>query len=226
MNAMTSPLRTTSSNTVTIAVCGNPNTGKTTIFNAITGLSQQVGNYPGVTVEKVSGYFTVDSYEGVRYNLVDIPGAYSLAAISPDEHIAASALYGKVSGSKLPDAIICVLDATNLERSLYLLLQILQIGQPVVLALNMVDLAERRAISIDTKELSELLGGIPVVPVVGNRSQGMEQLKEEVAAILDRPFCPIVPRYDTAVEVLLARLFKRQEVAHVSRAELIRVLFD
>src|SRR5512140_1216023 len=98
--------------TINIAICGNPNCGKTTIFNAITGLRQRVANYPGVTVEKTIGQFRVDSSES-DYNLIDIPGAYSLSAFSPDEYIAAQALYGTLEATTAPNVIVCVVDATN-----------------------------------------------------------------------------------------------------------------
>ncbi len=209
-----------------IAVCGNPNSGKTTIFNAMTGLRQKVANYPGVTVEKVSGYFTVDKPVRRRFCLVDIPGSYSLSAFSPDERIAVSALHGSLEGSSLPDAIVCVIDATNLERGLYFLFQVLQIGQPVVVALNMTDLARRKGVEIEIPRLQGLLGGVPVVPVVGNRGQGINRLKEEVAAILDRPFCPLNHRYDPIAEELLTTLRQNSDNGHFTRAEYLRVIFD
>ncbi|MCK4301398.1 MAG: 50S ribosome-binding GTPase, partial [candidate division Zixibacteria bacterium] len=109
-----------------VAICGNPNSGKTSIFNAITGLNQKVGNYPGVTVEKVSGLFRVGKDKSRKYELMDVPGTYSLAAFSPDEYIAASALSGGVGSRQRPAGLICVVDATNLQRSLYLLLQVMQ----------------------------------------------------------------------------------------------------
>ncbi|MDH4155746.1 MAG: ferrous iron transport protein B [candidate division Zixibacteria bacterium] len=210
----------------TIAVCGNPNSGKTTIFNAMTGLRQKVANYPGVTVEKVSGYFTVDKPVRRRLCLVDIPGSYSLSAFSPDERIAVSALHGSLDGSSLPDAIVCVIDATNLERGLYFLYQILQIGQPVVVALNMIDLAGRKGIEIDIPGLQYLLGGVPVVPVVGNRGHGISRLKEEVAEIIERPFCPLNHHYDPIAEELLTTLRQSRDNGHFTRAEYLRVIFD
>ncbi|RME18889.1 MAG: ferrous iron transport protein B, partial [Candidatus Zixiibacteriota bacterium] len=154
------------------AICGNPNCGKTTIFNALTGMRQRVGNFPGVTVENVTGEFTYsDRDEAVTVVLQDVPGSYSLAAFSPDEYIAAQALFGQFA-ERPPDVIVCTIDATNLERGLYLLFQVLEIGRPVVVALNMIDLAERRGIHIDEHKLSQLLGGVPVVPMVANRGRG------------------------------------------------------
>ncbi|MDF1546079.1 MAG: FeoB small GTPase domain-containing protein, partial [bacterium] len=165
-----------------IAICGNPNCGKTTIFNAVTGLNQQVGNYSGVTVEKVTGTFTAESDHKEKYTLVDIPGTYSLSAFSPDEYIAASSLYSGIDGERLPDSIICVIDATTLERSLYLLLQVLQIGKPVVVAINMIDIARRRGHDVDCELLSQQLGGLPVIPIVANKGTGISQLKSAAAA--------------------------------------------
>jgi ferrous iron transport protein B len=208
-----------------IAICGNPNSGKTTIFNRITGLNQKVGNYSGVTVEKVSGQF--NSSSGLhKYTLVDIPGTYSLAAFSPDEYIAASALYGALDDEKIPDAIICVMDATNLDRSLYLVLQAVQVGRPMVVALNMVDLAERKGIDIDCDRLSEKLGGIPVVPMVGNQGKGIDELKQRVDEIAVRPILPDCQHYDDEVEQLISHLLATAGPGRRTRAEYLRIIFD
>lgn len=209
-----------------LAICGNPNSGKTTIFNAITGLSQKVGNYPGVTVEKVSGRFFLGKEDRRPFELIDVPGTYSLAAFSPDEYIAASALYESVDGQDRPDVLICVIDATNLRRGLYLLLQILQIGLPVVVALNMIDLAKRHKTKIDTMELSRALGGIPVVPVVGNRGQGIDRLKREAIRMAEHPFPPAWDRFDDHTERMISQLAASLNDRHRTRAELMRVIFD
>ncbi|MCK4773411.1 MAG: 50S ribosome-binding GTPase, partial [Candidatus Krumholzibacteria bacterium] len=212
-----------------IALCGNPNCGKTTIFNAITGLNQQVGNYPGVTVDKVTGPFVVSKDNPSRYTLIDIPGSYSLSAFTPDEYIAASTLFGEVEGEPAPDAIICVIDATNLERGMYLLFQIMQIGCPVVVALNMVDIVERHGYSIDTDKLSKALGGIPVVPVVGSRGRGISQLKEETGRVMSR--LAKAPgqgrlRFDKVTESALEEMVVSSNGCPRSRAQYLRVLFD
>jgi len=209
-----------------VAICGNPNSGKTTIFNAITGLNQKVGNYPGVTVEKVSGRFSLDRRDTRRIELVDVPGTYSLAAFSPDEYIAASTLYGGVPGGKCPDVIICVVDATNLRRGLYLVLQVLQIGRPVVVALNMVDMADRRGVMIDVDDLSAALGGLPVVPVVGNRGIGIDQLKREAARLVENPATPELFRFDEATERLIEQLSRCCTDGRRTRAELLRIIHD
>jgi len=210
-----------------VAICGNPNSGKTTIFNAITGLNQKVANYPGVTVEKVTGRFTVGKENPQQFALVDVPGTYSLAAFSPDEYIAASTLYGEAEGRSLPDAIICVIDATSLERGLYLLFQILEIGRPVVVALNMIDMAQKRGMQIDYEKLSRAIGGFPVVPVVGNRGHGIARLKRETARMVAMPPNTTPNRlYDDITENVLAELQTRFGQTHRTRAQRLRIIFD
>jgi ferrous iron transport protein B len=210
-----------------VAICGNPNSGKTTIFNAITGLNQKVANYPGVTVEKVIGRFSVGKEDPQQFTLVDVPGTYSLAAFSPDEYIAISALSGGPDGKQIPDAIICVIDATNLRRGLYLLFQILEIGRPVIVALNMIDLAVRRGMQIDFEKLSQAIGGSPVVPVVGNRGQGIDYLKQETARMVAASLHITPDRlYDGVTEGTLAELESRFSLGHRTRAEYLRIIFD
>lgn len=153
---------------LTIALMGNPNAGKTTIFNALTGLHQHTGNWPGKTVEKKEG---VIERGDVAINIVDLPGTYSLTAYSPEEIIARDFII-----EERPDVVINVVDATNLERNLYLTVQILELDVPVVLALNMVDDLQRDGSKIDLDRLSHLLGGIPVVPTVANREKGVSDL--------------------------------------------------
>lgn len=210
----------------TVAICGNPNCGKTTIFNAITGLSQRVANYPGVTVERVSGRFSAGPDEKRTFTLVDIPGTYSLSAFSPDEEVAISALIGQLRDTPAPDGIICVLDATNLERSLAFLFQVLEIERPTVVAVNMIDLAKRRGLQIDFEELSQALGGIPVVPVIGNRRMGIDALKAAAAELPNLE--PVSPGeiYGPEVEQLIGSLQKDSEDGYHSRAERLRVIFD
>lgn len=210
------------SKTREIAICGNPNCGKTTIFNAITGLAQQVGNYPGVTVERVSGQF---SHGGQRFTLVDIPGTYSLSAFSPDEYIACAALTGSLDKAPAPDAIVCVLDATNLERGLYFLLQVLEIGRPTVAAVNMVDIAEKRGHAIDFARLSALTG-VPVAPVVGSRGLGIDKLKDLAAQAAEAGPRELSRLYRDEVEQLIEELRAIPGNGHRSRAEYIRIIFD
>jgi len=152
---------------ITIALAGNPNSGKSTVFNALTGARQHVGNWPGKTVEKKEGICTFDDYE---IHVVDLPGTYSLTAYSMEELIARDFI---VEGK--PDVVVDIVDASNLERNLYLAVQILELGANLVLDLNMMDMAEARDHKIDVKALSELLG-IPVVPTVANKGQGIKDL--------------------------------------------------
>src|SRR5271168_1153685 len=132
--------------TVTVALVGNPNTGKTTLFNALAGMSQRVGNYPGVTVETKKGHMT---WQGRAFDLVDLPGTYSLAPRSPDEMVAVDLVLGHQAGEPRPDVILSIVDASNLERNLYLTTQILDLGVPVVVALNMIDVAKRHGLTLD-----------------------------------------------------------------------------
>ena len=158
-----------------LALAGNPNCGKTTLFNALTGARHHVGNWPGVTVERRSGYIEV---EGQPLEVVDLPGTYSLAARSEDERIAASFL----AGGQV-DLIINVLDASNLERNLYLTTQLLELRKPMVFVLNMMDDAERHGIQIDIPALETLLGG-PVIPTIGNRLTETDALKAALVGVL------------------------------------------
>ena len=217
---------TTSVRQFSVAVCGNPNCGKTTIFNAITGLHQKVANYPGVTVEKISGQFRLSSHPDKTFTLVDIPGTYSLSAFSPDEYIATQALSGRIKGEKQPDIVICLIDATNLERGLYLLFQVLQIGRPVVVGLNMIDLVEKRGLRIDYEKLSGALGGIPVIPLVGSKGRGIEDLKQEIAHLVDNPYQSSPTVNHQLLEQSIAELMASADNGHRTRAEYIRILLD
>jgi ferrous iron transport protein B len=208
-----------------VAICGNPNCGKTTIFNALTGLRQKVANYPGVTVEKTIGQFK--SADGRTLDIIDIPGAYSLAAFSPDEYIAAQALFGNLEENRSPDVIVCIVDATNLERGLYLLFQVMQIGKPIVLGLNMIDLSEKQGSVVDPQELSRQLGGLPVVPLVGSKGRGIPELKNEIAELLASPRVASPDIYHPATLSAITRLQKViPGSGSQNRAEYVRVLFD
>ncbi len=161
-----------------VAIAGNPNTGKTTIFNALTGLRQKVGNYPGVTVEKKTGRFF--GSHGEAMELIDLPGSYSLQVRSPDEAVARDLLLGRIAGEPRPDVIIAVVDASNLDRHLYIAAQMLELGIPIVIALNMVDVAEERGLVLDLMELKERLG-VPVIPMVAAKGTGIIELKQAVS---------------------------------------------
>src|SRR6476619_7333346 len=161
---------TTSKAALTVALAGNPNCGKTTIFNALTGLRQKVANYPGVTVEKKTGRCKL--IDGRWADVVDLPGTYSLISRSPDERVAMEVLRGLRADTPAPDVVVVVVDASNLQRNLYLVSQLIELGRPMVMALNMMDIAERRGIHVSPSKLAQRLG-VPVVPVIGHRRQGI-----------------------------------------------------
>ncbi len=162
--------------TITIALAGNPNAGKSSLFNALTGFRQHVGNWPGKTVEMKTGQLTYKDYD---IELVDLPGTYSLNAFSPEEVIARDYLL-----NEKPDLVISVVDAANLERNLYLTVQILELGLPSVIALNMVDKAKANGVTIDTRGLSEALCA-PVVGTVASRKEGVTTLLATAVATLN-----------------------------------------
>jgi ferrous iron transport protein B len=172
-----------------IALAGNPNAGKTTLFNALTGLKQKVANYPGVTVERKEGVWRRGDKTA---RLIDLPGLYSLDVTSIDEQIAHDVLTGKVENLPKPDAVIAVVDATNLERNLYLVTQLLEFKIPVIIALTMVDLAEKQSLEIDTVKLSELLQ-IPVIAVKAGQKHGIAELSEKTFAAAQAHQIPHLP---------------------------------
>ncbi len=159
---------------LTYALVGNPNSGKTTLFNHLTGLKQKVANYPGVTVEKKEG--CCYSQHGERMRLIDLPGAYSLSAHSPDEEILQKVLLGNIMDLAKPDRIICIIDANNLERTLYLAIQVIELGLPTILVLNMMDVVRRKGLSIDIKKIEKILG-VPVVPTQANKKETLLALR-------------------------------------------------
>lgn len=161
------------SDALSIALVGNPNCGKTSLFNHLTGTRQKVGNYAGVTVERKVGHFTLPSGKAVR--VLDLPGTYSLDATSPDEAITRDVVQGKIADEEQQDAFLCVVDATNLKLHLGLVLEMIQLGRPVLLVLNMMDEARRRGMQINTQKLSERLG-VPVAETVAVRKSGVENL--------------------------------------------------
>ncbi|MBC9034528.1 ferrous iron transporter B [Sphingomonas sp. JC676] len=164
-----------------VALVGNPNAGKSALFNALTGARQKVGNYPGVTVERHAGRMALP--DGRPVELLDLPGAYSLDPSSPDEAVTRDVLFGKQEGERLPDAIITVIDASNLDNHLRFTLQLIALGLPIVVALNMVDLAERDGLTLDADALERELG-VPVVPTVAVRRRGLDDLKVRLAEVV------------------------------------------
>lgn len=204
-----------------IAVVGNPNSGKSTLFNRLTGLNQRIGNYPGVTVERHVGRIDV----GERaIELVDLPGTYALSAHSFEEQIAIDIILGRMEGVPEPAAILAVVDATSLYQGLYLVQQLLELGVPVAIALTMLDAAEEEGIRIDVDALSERLGGTPVYPVVATTNRGIEALRSGIEKLLHaappapRPAWPALS--NAAAELLLT---SGQNIRHV---EIERLLID
>ena len=175
---------------IRVALAGNPNVGKSVIFNALTGVRQKVGNWPGVTVERKEG---ICEYKGVKMQIVDLPGIYSLTATSIDEKIARDYIL-----NEKPDVVVDIVDASNLERNLYLTLQLIEMEANIVVALNKMDLAESRGYKIDVKKLSMELG-VPVVPMVAIRNEGIEELKQAIAHAAKNPRKPVI-RYTDEIE--------------------------
>ncbi|MFW6103075.1 MAG: FeoB small GTPase domain-containing protein [Chloroflexota bacterium] len=161
---------------IVVALAGNPNSGKTTVFNNLTGARQHVGNWPGVTVEKKEGKCPAG---GCEIHVVDLPGVYSLTAYSPDEIVARNFIV-----EEKPDVVVDVVDASNLERNLYLAVQLMEIGAPLVVALNMMDQAEAREHRVDVAALSRELG-VPVVPMIASQGRGTDELRDAIVAVAD-----------------------------------------
>lgn len=194
----------------TVALAGNPNSGKTTLFNAFTKLRQKVGNYPGVTVEKKTGTLVLAKDRVV--NVIDLPGTYSLAVRSPDEQVVRSVLLGRTPEDSRPDLVVCVVDASNLERNLYLVSQIQDLGIPLIVALNMMDEVEHQGRIIDVDKLSRRLG-VPVVATVANQNKGIEELKQLIATGVKADYQRqwwLAPDLEEEVEHLV-RLLMRHE---------------
>ncbi|MBL4574935.1 MAG: ferrous iron transporter B, partial [Opitutaceae bacterium] len=209
------------------AFVGNPNCGKTTIFNHLTGLRQKVGNYPGVTVEKKIGEFF--SQHGKPLKIIDLPGSYSLAARSPDEAILRDVLYGRRVDTPRPGRVVCIVDASNLERNLYLVHQVFDLGLPTILVLNMMDIAAQSGLTIDVAGLEKKLG-IPVIPCEANSGKGLLELRLAMSRS-DIP-CPshewVLPeKVEEALGDISAKLLAGgRHSERVSRAESLLLLTE
>ncbi len=214
---------------VSVALIGNPNTGKSTLFGALVGIHQRVGNYPGVTVEKRTGQTT---WDGLRFEIVDLPGLYSLAPRSRDEMVAVDVLLGRRTNAAPIGAVIAILDASNLRRNLYLLSQVLELGVPTVVALNMLDVAEAQGVGIDVRHLEKNLG-VPVVPMQANRRIGVAELKTALAAAVGKqpartptPLPLIFEEEVSRLERLLAECPISEDRAPLPRYLVRRLLLD
>ena len=208
----------------TVAVVGNPNAGKSSVFNRLTGLRQRTANYPGVTVERrigrgVFGTTTLD--------LIDLPGTYSLSPTSTDEQIAVDVLFGRVGGTPQPDAVLAVIDATRLYQGLYLLQQLVEIGRPMIVALTMTDAAERQGRHINVSALQEALGGVPVYPIVATTGRGFAELNAALGRLLEtEPPRPVEhwQALRVTAEELVGQYQRAGASLHVVEAE--RLLID
>jgi len=218
---------TPSSRIPVYALVGNPNCGKSTLFNALTGLKQKVGNYPGVTVEKKVG--TAYSQHGQPMTVIDLPGAYSLAARSPDEAVTRDVLLGRRADTAQPDRILCIVDATNLERNLYLVHQILDLGRPVILVVNMMDLAAEAGLSLKLNQLESQLG-IPVIPCEAANGRGIIELR----LAMSRPDLPLsrhawavpAPIAPAVAELQASLIAQDGKAPLIARAEALLLLTD
>lgn len=212
---------TTQRRRATIAVVGIPNCGKSTLFNRLTGLKQKTANYPGATVERTYGMLDLPAGP---IELLDLPGTYSLGAYSMDEGIAVDALLGRLPGFPPPDAVLVVLDATNLNQSLYLLRQLLSLELPLVAALTMTDAAVLKGLKIDVAQLSEQLGDVPVIPVVGTSGEGVSSLKQA----LDRSPSAAPEKAKSSWPELQSKalMFCQGQANKLKRAQVERALLD
>jgi ferrous iron transport protein B len=195
--------------TLLVALAGNPNCGKTSLFNHLTGLRQRIGNYPGITVEKVQGTIKLDDQRTAA--LLDLPGCYSLYSTAPDERIARDALLGLVEGTERPDIVLAVADASNLERNLYFVTQLLETGMPVVVALNMVDLAEKHGRPVDAAALEKDLG-VPVIPIIARTGHNFDRLKK---ALSEARVAGRLWKMEDRVEEILAEMREAVRTADV-----------
>ncbi|EQB14626.1 ferrous iron transporter B [Sphingobium lactosutens] len=198
-----------------VALVGNPNAGKSALFNALTGARQKLGNYPGVTVERKAGRLSLA--DGRPVELVDLPGTYSLDPASPDEQVTRDVVMGKQVGEKRPDALVIVVDAANLDNHLRFALELIALGLPTIVALNMVDLATRDGLELDAAALSRELG-VPVIATVAVRKRGLDHLRTELEALLNGAPAP----YPATAQPQRDFDATRQEARRIARAGIVR----
>ena len=198
-----------------VALVGNPNAGKSALFNALTGARQKLGNYPGVTVERKAGRLSLA--DGRPLELVDLPGTYSLDPASPDEQVTRDVVMGRQAGEKRPDALVIVVDAANLDNHLRFALELIALGLPTIVALNMVDLATRDGLELDAAALSRELG-VPVIATVAVRKRGLDHLRTEMEGLLNGA----PPPYRAPASAPRDFEATRQEARRIARAGVIR----
>ncbi|UIP06703.1 ferrous iron transporter B [Erythrobacter sp. SDW2] len=211
----------------TIALVGNPNAGKSALFNKLTGARQKIANYPGVTVERKAGRLVLPSGEPVE--LLDLPGSYAFDAASPDEEVTRKVVFGEQEGQRRPDALVVVLDAANLEQHLVFAQEVIALGRPTVVALNMIDLAERDGLTLDPEALGKALG-VPVVPTVAVRRRGLDELVAAVAAVSasephPRPHLDLTERRLEAKNIAKGTILS-SSARHVIESNLDKVLLN
>ena len=204
-----------------IAVVGSPNSGKSTLFNRLTGLRQRIGNYPGVTVERHVGTLKTD---GQTIELIDLPGTHGLSAHSYEEQLAIDVIFGRMEGTQPPDGILAVVDATNLYQGLYLVQQLLELERPIVIALTMTDAAQSGGLEIDVDELAARLGGVKICPVVATTGKGINELRNALVGLSDQP----APTATSAWPELsaAAQELARSATVPLRNAEIERLLID
>jgi ferrous iron transport protein B len=205
---------------VTVALLGNPNTGKSTLFAGLVGTRQRTGNYPGVTVEKKVGRTTID---GTRFEIIDLPGTYSLAPHSPDEMVAVDVLLGRQSDVATPDVILCIVDASNLARNLYLVSQLLEIQRPTVIACNMMDVAQDKGVALDIAQLQTRLQ-VPIIPVQANRKLGLSELRQALKFAVEESSVPA--RSSPLPEAMQAEVSRLERQASASGRTVPRFLLE